>query len=81
MGQLCRDARLPLEPRAHPRQGERLRSKDLDRDGAFEPLVEGVEHTGHAAFAQKPREAVTASDHPLGRTRLHPGCIPGPGSP
>ena len=81
MRELCRDPRLALEPRAHARQGERLRSKDLDRHRAFEPLVEGVEHPGHAAFAQQPMEAVAASDHPVGGARLHPGCIPGRGSP
>ena len=50
-------------------------------DRSFEPLVEGVEDPGHAAFAQEAVDAVPASDQGR-RARLHRGvCTPRARSP
>ena len=71
-----RDAGLLLEAPPHARQGFGLGAQDLDGDRAFQAFVEAVEHPRHAAFAQERVEAVTISDHPYDRARLHPCCLP-----
>ena len=59
----------------HARQRPCLGPQDLHRRPAFEPLVEGVEDPGHAAFAQQAVDAVPAADQGR-RARLHRGCVP-----
>ncbi len=65
-----------LEASTHAGEGFGLRSEYLDRDGALEPFVEGVEDPGHAAFAQQTGNAIATTDHPGDDARLHPCCVP-----
>ena len=76
MDEPCGDQCFLLESLPHARQGPCLGPQDLHRRPAFEPLVEGVEDTSHAALAQEAVDAVSPSDQ--GRcARHHRGlCTP-----
>ena len=69
------DQRFLLEALSHARQSPGFGPQDLDRHRALEPLVEGVEDSGHAALPQQAADPVAAPDQRRG-ARLHPSCLP-----
>ena len=75
MDEPCGDQRLLFESLSHAGERSRLGPQDLHRRPSFETLVEGVEHSGHAALAEEAVDAVPPADQGR-RARLHPGCVP-----